>query len=335
MSPEAEMATKVPPWKAGPQWGLDRGIWSRPQVPSLAFLVVLTASLCLLTPGFASLSNLRGILEQVVVVSIVALAVNQVILTGEIDVSTGSLLAACCFVYGNIALRFGGAWLALGGAVAAGGVVGAINGVLSTYGRIPSIIATVGTLFILRGLVLVVGGAQVLNLGADSRLFGVGSTLGVPTSVVLLILVFLVIQCISRQSTVGRDIYAVGGNPHAALTVGLAVHRTRMLTFVLSGLSCGLASAVLLGQIGQLQATAGTGFELKVIAAVVLGGTAITGGRGSNASPIIGAILVGVIFNALTLNRVPGSYELLVLGALILAAVTFDGLRQRLAARRG
>jgi ribose/xylose/arabinose/galactoside ABC-type transport system permease subunit len=153
--------------------------------------------------------------------------------------------------------------------------------------------------------------------------------LGVPTSIVILTVCFLGVQCISRQSTFGCDVYAVGGNPDAARSEGLAVKRVRMLTFVLSGLSCGVAAAVLIGQIGQLQATAATGFELKVVAAVVLGGTSITGGRGSTAAPVIGASLLGVIFNALTLSRVRSSYELLALGALILAAVSFDGLRQR------
>jgi ribose/xylose/arabinose/galactoside ABC-type transport system permease subunit len=303
---------------------------ARPETPSLIFLVLLIVALCLTTPGFASIANLRGVLEQVAVVAIVALAVNQVVLAGEIDVSTGSLLATCAFVYGNIALAFGGAWLPLCGALIAGGAVGVVNGILTTYGRVPSIIATIGTMFMLRGAVLLGGGAQVLNLAAESRLFGAGTLLGVPTSIVVLAVVFIAMHVLSSHTTTGRDIYAIGGNPRAARTVGLPIRRVRLLTFVLSGVSCGLAGAVLLGQIGQLQATAATSFELKVVAAIVLGGTRITGGRGSNASPVIGAVLVGVILNALTLNRVPGSYELLVLGALILAAVCFEGLRQRL-----
>ena len=313
----------------------DKAWLARPEMPSLIFLAVLLVVLSVTTPGFATAGNFRGVVEQVVVVSIVALAVNQVVLAGEIDVSTGSLLAVCSFVYGTLAVWLGGAWLPLCGALIVGASVGALNGLLSTYGRLPSIIATIGTLFILRGIVLLAGGAQVLNLAAGSRLFGVGAPLGLPTSIVVLLIVFLVMQRLSSHSTFGRDVYAIGGNPRAAHTVGLPIHRVRLMTFVLSGLACGLAAAVLLGQIGQLQATAATGFELKVIAAVVLGGTHISGGRGSNAAPVIGALLVGVILNALTLHRVPGSYELLVLGALILAAVSFDGFRRRWAERRG
>ena len=306
---------------------------ARPEAPSLIFLALLIVALSASTPEFATVANLRGVLEQVAVVSIVALAVNQVVLAGEIDVSTGSLVAVCSFIYGDVATAHGEAWLALLAALMTGAVVGSINGALATYGRVPSIIATIGMLFILRGIVLLTAGAQVINLSADSRLFGAGTNFGIPTSLIVLATMFIAMYALSEHSAFGRDVYAIGGNPRAARTVGLPIYRVRWLTFVLSGLSCGLAAAVLLGQIGQLQATAATGFELKVIAAIVLGGTRITGGRGSNASPVIGAVLVGVILNALTLNRVPGSYELLVLGALILGAVAFDGCRQRLLGR--
>jgi ribose/xylose/arabinose/galactoside ABC-type transport system permease subunit len=316
-------------------WRRMLSLLGRPESPSLIFLIVLALVLATTTPGFFTFANLRGVVEQVAVVSIVALAVNQVILAGEIDVSTGSLVAVCAFIYGNIALLWGGAWLPLCAALAAGAIIGALNGVLSTYGKVPSIIATIGMLFILRGAILLAGGAQVLNLAASSRIFGLDVMAGLPACIIILALMFIAMELLGSHTTFGRNILAIGGNPRAARTIGLPIHQVRLGTFILSGASCGLAAAVLLGQIGQLQATAATGLELKVIAAVVLGGTSITGGRGSNAAPVIGAILVGVILNALTLNRIPGTYELLVLGALILAAISFDGLRRRWTERRG
>ena len=307
---------------------------ARPELPSLVFLALLVVVLSLTTPSFFTIPNLQAVLEQVVVVSIVALAVNQVILSEQIDISTGSLVAVCAFVYGNIALTVGGSWIPLAGALATGAFVGLVNGVLSTYARVSSIITTMGMLFALRGAVLLAAGAQVLNLPPESRIFGLGDVLDVPMSIIVLVVVFALMGIVSRHTVFGRNVYAVGGNDRAARTVGLPLNQVRLLTLVLSGLSCGLAAAVLLGQIGQLQATAATGFELKVIAAVVLGGTSITGGRGSNLAPVVGAVLVGVILNALTLNRVPGIFELFVLGVLILAAVSFDGLRTRLTDRR-
>ncbi|MCY4453164.1 MAG: ABC transporter permease [Immundisolibacterales bacterium] len=309
-------------------------ILARPELPSLVFLILLVAALSVTTPSFFTIPNLQAVLEQVVVVSIVALAVNQVILSEQIDISTGSLVAVCAFVYGNIALTVGGSWVPLLGALATGAFVGLVNGVLSTYGRVSSIITTMGMLFALRGAVLLAAGAQVLNLPPESRIFGLGEAFGVPISIIVLVVVFALMGVVSRHTVFGRNVYAVGGNDRAARTVGLPLNQVRLMTLVLSGLSCGLAAAVLLGQIGQLQATAATGFELKVIAAVVLGGTSITGGRGSNLAPVVGAVLVGVILNALTLNRVPGIFELFVLGVLILAAVSFDGLRTRLTDRR-
>lgn len=310
-----------------------RGLLSRSEVPSLIFLIALLVALSIATPGFSSLSNLRDVVEQVAVVSIVALAVNQVVIAGEIDVSTGSLVATCAFVYGNVALTVGGSWIPLASALAVGAAIGALNGTLSTYGRVPSIIATIGMLFVLRGSVLLAGGAQVLNLDPGSRTFGQGSLGGIPAPILVVIIITLAVELLSRGTLFGRNVYAVGGNPRAARAIGLPVKRVRLLTFVLSGLCCGVAAAVLLGQIGQLQATAATGLELTVIASIVLGGTSIIGGRGSNAAPLIGAVLVGVILDALTLNRVSGTFELLVLGALILAAISFDGIRARLASR--
>jgi ribose/xylose/arabinose/galactoside ABC-type transport system permease subunit len=311
-----------------------RRLLARPEIPPFLFLLLLALAVSLVTPAFANAANLTGILEQVAVILIVALAVNQVILAGEIDVSTGSLLAVCAFVYGNLALTLGGAFVPLLGALAVGGVVGVVNGLLSTVGRLPSIIATLGMLFILRGAVLLVAGAQVLNLAPPSRIFGLGTVAGVPVSIAIAAAVFVLMEALSRHSRWGRDVLAIGGNPRAAAELGLPIHSARIRAFLGSGLACGLAAAVFLGQIGQLQATAATGFELKVIAAVVLGGTSIKGGYGSNAAPVIGAVLVGMILNALTLNRVPGTFELLVLGSLILAAVSFDGVKRLLAGER-
>ena len=209
-------------------------------------------------------------------------------------------------------------------------VIGSLNGLLVTIGRVPSIIATLGALFVYRGLVLTFAGAQVINVPAESRVLGLSEFAGLPASIILLVVLVVLAYWVSKNTNWGINCYAVGGNESGAITLGLPLRWTRFLTFVASGASCGLAAAVFLGQIGQLQATAATNFELKVITAVVLGGTSIRGGRGSVASPIIGALLVGVILNAMTLNRVPGTMELLVLGALILASVSFEGLRQRL-----
>ena len=302
---------------------------ARPETPALLFLILLLVVFSATTKGFFSANNFLGILEQGVIIAIVGLAVNQVILSAEIDVSVGSVLAVCAFIYGNLAMIFGGNLLPLFATLAVGTTIGLLNGVLSTYGKVPSIITTLGALFVYRGLILLLAGAQVLNVPKSSRVLGLSDIAGIPVSVLLLVVLTVVFYWVSTNTNWGRNIYAVGGNESGANTLGLPANRTRLIAFVLSGAACGLAAAVFLGQIGQLQATAGTSFELRVITAVVLGGTSIRGGRGSVFSPIVGALLVGVILNAMTLNRVPGTMELFVLGVLILLSVSSEGLRQR------
>ena len=304
-------------------------ILARPEMPAFLFLLVLLSIFSVTTKGFFAANNFVAIVEQAVIISIVGLAVNQVILAAEIDVSVGSILAVCAFTFGNFSMYFGGLLVPLIGAMIVGTGIGAMNGFLVAFGRVPSIIATLGTLFIFRGLILTIAGAQVINVPVESRLLGLFSIGAIPVSIILLGCLIVLMRWISRNTDWGINIYAVGGNERGADTLGLPARSTRFWAFVLSGAACGLAAAVFLGQIGQLQATAATAFELKVITAVVIGGTSIRGGRGSVFSPIIGALLVGVILNAMTLNRIPGTMELLVLGALILTSITFDGMRQR------
>ena len=315
-----------------PSAALRRSV-RRPEAAPIAFLFILAALLGATTPGFLAAENLVSIVSQVAVVGVVSLALNQVILSGEIDVSVGSLLAACAFTYAAIAGRTGGVVVPLLGAVAIGGAIGVVNGLLVTFGRVPSIIATLGMLLSLRGVVLLVGANGVLIVPQHSRGLGLGKALGVPAPIVVLAAVFVVFDLVNRHTTWGRDVLAVGSNRRAAFAVGLPVILIKFRCFIASGLACGLASAIFAGQIGEMQATAATGFELQAIAAVVLGGTSITGGRGSTMAPLIGAVLVGVILNALTLNSVPGTFEQFVLGTLILLAIALDAIRFRISRR--
>ena len=307
---------------------------ARPEIAPLAFLVLVSTVLAVTTPAFLALDNLVSIVAQVAVVGVVALACNFVILAGEIDVSTGSLLGACSLTFGIVANNTGGIlWPALA-AAALGAAIGGVNGLLVTVGRIPSIIATLGMLLILRGLLLVKAAVGVIALPTGSRGLGLDFLASVPVPVLILCAVYAAAEAFMRNTGAGRNILAIGSNGRAARFIGLPIGPVKLLCFVLTGLSCGIASGVFFGQIGQLQATAATGFELRVIAAVVLGGTSITGGRGSVVAPVLGAILVGVILNALTLNAVPETFEQFILGLLILTAISLDAVRHRVASRR-
>ena len=311
---------------------LDR-VLKRPEAAPIAFLVIISILLSLTTTGFWSSANFLDIISQVAVVGIVSLALNQVILSGEIDVSVGSLLAACAFTYASTAHATNNVFLPVLAALAVGLGIGVLNGLVVTIGRVPSIIATLGMLLTLRGIVLLIGANGILLVPVGARAFGLGSLGGLPVSIIALILVFVLFEIINRNTEWGRDVLAVGSNRRAADTVGLQAGFVKFRCFLATGLGCGLASVIFAGQIGEIQATAATGFELRCIAAVVIGGTAITGGRGSTVAPVIGAVLIGVILNALTLNSIPGTFEQLLLGMLILLAISLDALRFRTSRR--
>ncbi|MDQ3941567.1 MAG: ABC transporter permease [Actinomycetota bacterium] len=307
----------------------------RPEAPALVFLAVLVVAFSLSSDKFLSGANFESIVVSVAVLGIIALAVNQVILCGEIDISTGSMLGLCAVAAGTVAMSTGGLILPLLAGVAVGALCGAINGLLVTAGRIPSIIVTLGMLYALRGVILLVtGGTWITGIPDAIRVVGTGTVLGVGYPVIILLVLFLVMELVSRHSTWGRNVFAVGGNRRAARFAGLPIDRTRFLAFVLVGVFVGIASIIYMGRAGSVQTNTGVGLELQVVAAVVIGGTSISGGRGSALAALTGAVLIGVILNGLILLGVPSIWQDAVLGALILLAVATDVLRRRLVGDR-
>ena len=323
---------RAPAEQGGTSFGdTFRRFMMRPEAPALVFLAVLVVAFTLSSDKFLSGSNLESILVSVAVLGTIALAVNQVILCGEIDISTGSMMGLCAVAAGAVATSTGGLIVPLLVGIAVGGVAGAVNGLLVTAGRIPSIIVTLGMLYALRGVILLVtGGTWITGIPPETRVLGTGSVLGIEYPVFILLALFVVMELVSRHSTWGRNVFAVGGNRRAARFAGLPIDRVRFLTFVLVGVFVGIASVIYLGRAGSVQTNTGTGLELQVVAAVVIGGTSISGGRGSSLAALTGAVLIGVILNGLILIGVPGIWQQAVLGALILLAVATDVLRRRL-----
>jgi ribose/xylose/arabinose/galactoside ABC-type transport system permease subunit len=301
----------------------------RPEAPCVAFLVVLCVVFSFAAGGFLSTSNLYGILDEVAIVGLIAVGLNFVVLSGEIDISVGSTLAMAALLSGRLAEHTGGFVLPLLLAVGVGVGVGCINGLLVTVSRLPSIIVTLGTLYALRGLELHIGQTGVPPVPDATRALG-HDILGVKADVVVLLVLFALAAWTLRHSTWGRDTVAVGGNPAAAVLAGLRPRRTRFWAFVVAGACSGLAAMIYIGQQGSVQPQVATSLELQVIAAVVIGGTSITGGRGSSLAPLVGAILLGVIFNGMILLGVPGTWQSFFTGALILLAVSSDVARRRL-----
>lgn len=301
----------------------------RPSTPSLVFSFILLLAFSAAASGFMTFDNIQAILVQTVVIGIMAIALNFVILLGEIDISVGSQLAVCAYAFGYVVTWTDSLLLGLLAAMAGGGILGLINGLLVAKLNLSSFIVTLATQNVLRGILLVYAGGGAMNLTAEHRALGIGTFLGINNSVYVFLLVFAVCAVLSRHTTWGRDVYAIGGNRGAAGMAGLPVASTYIRAYVLLGICCGLTGGIFLCQIGQLQAALANGYEMRVIAAVAIGGTSMAGGRGSALSPLVGSILIGIILNGMSVMAVPSTFESLVLGAIILLAVAVDAARHK------
>ncbi|HWQ77751.1 MAG TPA: ABC transporter permease [Anaerovoracaceae bacterium] len=308
-------------------------LFSKPTTPSIIFIIALFLYFSIVAKGFLTSQNIEAIIMQSSIIGIMAIGLNQVILAGEIDISTGSVLAVCCYAFGLVTNASGSALVGAVAAVIFGGICGILNGVLVALVKIPSFIVTLATMNVLRGLVLVYFGDGALGVLPGQRGLGMSGFLGINISSYILLIVFLIFLYLSEHTEWGRNVYAIGGNMRAARLAGLPINSTLIRTFVYLGLCCGLAGVVLFSQIGQVQAIVGTNYELKVIAAVAIGGTSMDGGRGSAFAPLIGSILLGIILNGMSIMAVPGTFEIFMFGLVILLAVTVDAVRHKVVNR--
>lgn len=301
----------------------------RPSTPSIVFSILLLVGFSIAAKGFLSFDNVQAILIQTVVIGIMAIALNFVILLGEIDISVGSQLAVCAYVFGYTVHYSNSVILGLVAAMAAGAVLGLMNGVLVAKLKLSSFIVTLATQNVLRGVLLVYAGGGALNLNTEHRALGVGTLFGINISVYVFLIVFILCTILSKHTIWGRDVFAIGGNKRAASMAGIPIMSTSIRAYILLGICCGLTGGIFLCQIGQLQATIATGYEMRVIAAAAIGGTSMAGGRGSALSPLVGSILIGIILNGMSVMAVPSTFEALVLGAIILLAIAVDAIRHK------
>lgn len=308
---------------------LRRWAEERPAVFSLLGLVALAVALTLTSDRFLTWENLGNIGRQVSINAIIATGMTLVILSGGIDLSVGAVM--------TLAMTFGaGAMLAglpvplaIAIALFTGLAFGAVNGVLVAYARLPAIIVTLATMEIPRGIALLyTGGYPLANLPASFGVIGRGEVLGIHIPTLVMFAVVVAGHLFLTRFVAGRALYAVGGNEEAAYLSGVAVKRTKVLAYTLSGLAAAVAGVVLASRLMSGQPNAGVGFELDAIAAVVLGGTSIAGGRGSVLSTLVGAITLGVLNNGLNLLDVSPYTQKIVKGGLILVAVYLGSFKR-------
>ena len=292
----------------------------------LAALVVFFATQ---NERFLSLRNISNILTEVSIYGVIAVGMTFVILTRGVDLAVGSLLGFAGILAAMAAKAFGGqdfGWLvALATALAVGGGVGLLQGKAVTWLGVPPFIVTLGGLTVWRGATLIANdGAPVSGLDPGYRWWGSGDVLGVPAPVLVFAAVTLVGYVVLRHTRYGRHVYAVGGNPEAARLTGLNVKGILTSVYVIVGLTAGLAGFLLSARLGSAEAVAGTGYELRVIASVVIGGASLFGGVGGIGGAIVGVLLIGVLGNGLVIMNVSAYFQQIVIGAIIVAAVAFD-----------
>lgn len=302
-------------------------LWNR--LGMLIILVLMCILLSFIAPNFSDTTNMLNILKQVSIIAILAAGMTLVILTGGIDLSVGSTVALSGVVSVMLSEKGVHPLAAMAAGVLVGWLMGAVNGFFTAKTKLPSFIVTLGSFTYVRGLAYVLSGGYpiVLNSGLF-KFMGAGTILSIPTPIYIMIAVYAVMFLVLKYTMFGRHVYAIGGNEEAARLTGIKVERTLVHVYAISGLLSGLAGIVLAGRLFSGQPTAGVGYELDAIAAVVLGGTSLTGGTGRVQATIIGVLIMGVISNGLTLLDVSYYWQLVVKGAVILIAVLLDRLRR-------
>jgi rhamnose transport system permease protein len=295
---------------------------------ALALVVIVTT---VVNPRFLSGQSIRDLLLNAAIIALLTVGQTLVVVTRNVDLSVGSVLGLTAFMTGNLFLGRPG--LPVVAAVLAGVLVGivcgAVNGAVTAIGKVPSLVVTLGTLYVFRGIDYAWAGGRQINAAdlPDSLLtLGSGRLLGVPYLVAITLVLVAVAAFALRSYRSGRELYAIGSNPAAAVLAGIPVGRRLLAAFVLSGAVAGLAGVLFTARYGTVDATAGTGFELQVISAVVVGGVAIFGGSGSVVGAALGALLLSTIGSAIVVLRVPSFWQQAIVGALLIGAIALDRL---------
>ena len=299
----------------------------------LVAVIIACIFLSFATDSFATSKNLYNITRNVTFVAIIALGMTLVIITGGIDLSVGSVLCLCSMILGVVMHAGYSIEAGITAAIATALVIGACHGLLIAYIGMPPFVVTLATLSIARSLAMVASGNTVVfQFGPDhDRLLALGGGawfFGIANPVVYMVVLALLTGFILRWTRFGRYIYAIGGNEQAAILTGVPVRQIKVAVYMISSLSAGIAGIIQTGWLGAITTNIGTGLELQVIAAAVIGGAALAGGVGTALGAIVGAALIEVIRNSLGLLGINAFWQGCFIGGAILFAVLFDRMRK-------
>ena len=302
-------------------------------VQTFSVFILMVAAMSIFLPSFMTGLNLMNIVKQLAVNLIVAAGMTIIILTGEFDISVGSVVCLSAVIVARI-INVVGAVPAVAIGLAMGVGFGWLHGIIVTKGKIPSFITTLGTSMIARSLAFVISDGKVIaDIPERFKVVGQQEFLGFPYTLLFVIAVYVVGFVMLTRSSFGKKIYAVGSNRQAAMLSGIRADRVKIIAFCSVGFLSALGGILLLSRMGAIQPYTARGLEFDVIAAVVIGGTSLSGGEGSILQTIIGIFIIGIIRNALNLSQINIFWQDFATGSIIIVAVLLDSFRKRVSRR--
>ena len=306
---------------------LRRGLKS--QITLLLIVIaVLVAFVSIMNPKFLELNNLKNILVQIAIVAIMAVGAGLVIISGGLDISTGSMTSLLAVIGADLIQNGRGVGVAVLAVIGSAAACGLVNGVLSAKTRVAPFITTLGTMSVYMALSLIIGGGYSLLLSGKFQFLGRARVLGVHFPTYVMVLVYLVFFFVLRYTRFGRRLYGLGGSEETAFLAGINIPLYKIAVYCINALLVSLGSLILISRTGSALPTVGLGLELRSIAAAIIGGVSLTGGTGSVLGIFLGSLLFGVIQNMLNILNLSAHLQSVVLGAVIVAAVTIGQKRR-------
>ena len=298
------------------------------ELTTVIALIILMAIITIINSNFLTANNLLNLLLQVTSNALIAFGMTFVILTGGIDLSVGSILALSSALTTGLLGSGMPVTLAILISLILGCILGMMNGLLISYGKLAPFIVTLATMTIFRGATLVYTNGNPITKGlSDTFLFqflGQGYIVGIPFPVIIMFIVFIVLYVLLHKTAFGKSVYAIGGNEKAAYISGVKLNKVKIIIYSISGIMASISGLIITSRLSSAQPTAGASYEMDAIAAVVLGGTSLSGGKGRILGTLIGALIIGVLNNGLNIIGVSAFWQQVVKGVVILIAVLID-----------
>ncbi len=298
------------------------------ELTTVIALIILMAVITIINSNFLTANNLLNLLLQVTSNALIAFGMTFVILTGGIDLSVGSILALSSALTAGLLGSGMPVTLAILISLILGCILGMMNGLLISYGKLAPFIVTLATMTIFRGATLVyTNGNPITKRLSDTFLFqflGQGYIVGIPFPVIIMFIVFIVLYVLLHKTAFGKSVYAIGGNEKAAYISGVKLNKVKIIIYSISGIMASISGLIITSRLSSAQPTAGASYEMDAIAAVVLGGTSLSGGKGRILGTLIGALIIGVLNNGLNIIGVSAFWQQVVKGVVILIAVLID-----------